>query len=91
MIYRSFLAVFFPLLIVILSVVFAMPEIGGKAKAAARAGDADAQYELARMYFDGIDVPQDAAKGIKWTAEAAENGNPYAQLTLGIIDRKSVV
>ncbi len=41
----------------------------------ANRGDADSQYELARMYHGGIGVKRDWEKAEKWYKESAKNGN----------------
>jgi TPR repeat protein len=52
--------------------------------AATHFGDADAQYNLARMYLDGADVvPKDARQAARWFNLAAEKGHPQAQALLG--------
>ena len=52
-------------------------------KAAAEAGDAAAQYELAMMYGLGKDVERDDALTLEWGRKAAGNGHPEAQLRMG--------
>lgn len=51
----------------------------------AEQGDADAQYNLGRMYSEGIGVPQDYKAAAKWCALAAEQGLVEAQLYLGLL------
>lgn len=57
---------------------------------AAEQGDADAQYELGRSFFAGIDFDtgrdfiQDYEQAAKWFHKAAEQGNDEAQVQLGI-------
>ncbi|MFN0263560.1 tetratricopeptide repeat protein [Tepidamorphus sp. 3E244] len=46
-------------------------------------GDADAQYELARMYLDGSGVPRDPAQSIRWLYSAAKKEHVAAQALLG--------
>ena len=82
---RSFAAVVFLLTVPILCVAFALPELGAALRHDAHAGDADAQYELARMYFEGDGVEQSTDQGIHWMMESADSGNPYAQLTYGLM------
>src|SRR4051812_38758226 len=50
---------------------------------AAAAGDALAQYTLARMYFSGVGVSRDVAEGFKWLRKAALAGIGPAQYQLG--------
>ena len=56
----------------------------------AEQGNADGQYELGRMYFQGQGVPQDYKEAVKWYRLSAEQGFANAQHNLGV-DRKSVV
>src|SRR5258708_34628495 len=49
----------------------------------AELGDPVAQHVLARMYFAGQGVPQDARQGVAWEGKAAEHGEKQAQLALG--------
>ena len=42
---------------------------------AAEQGDADAQINLAGMYFNGRGVPQDYKTAVKWHTLAAKQGN----------------
>ena len=47
-------------------------------------GDAEAQYQLSRSYFDGRSVERNPTMGIKWLKLAAEQGNEDAIFDLGI-------
>lgn len=49
----------------------------------AEAGDAKAQYDVARFYQTGSGVTQDAAKAIQWLTKAAEQGLVEAETSLG--------
>lgn len=51
-------------------------------RAAAEAGDAAAQYELALAYIHGDTEPRDYGEAAKWLTRAAEAGNSSAQITL---------
>ncbi|HVL71856.1 MAG TPA: tetratricopeptide repeat protein [Beijerinckiaceae bacterium] len=51
--------------------------------AAAYYGDANAQYNLARMYLDGTGVEKDPRQAARWFNLAAEKGNYHAQAALG--------
>ena len=51
--------------------------------AATNFSDADAQYNLARMYLDGAAVEKDSRQGIRWLNLAAEKGHRAAQALLG--------
>lgn len=46
-------------------------------------GDADAQYNLGRMYLDGDDVRKDVRQSMNWLELAARKGHPQAQALLG--------
>ena len=46
-------------------------------------GDADAQYNLGRMYLDGAGVRRDARQSMNWLELAARKGHPQAQAVLG--------
>lgn len=45
-------------------------------------GDAQAQFDLAEVYFKGQDVDKDRAEAAKWYRKAAEQGHPLAQYNL---------
>jgi len=51
--------------------------------AATNFGDADAQYNLARMYLDGSGVEKDARQAARWLRLAAEKGHTPSQAMLG--------
>src|SRR3954453_19564324 len=51
--------------------------------AASYFGNADAQYDLARLYLDGIGTPRDSRYGARWLGLAAQKGQHQAQATLG--------
>ena len=55
---------------------------------AAKAGDFDAQYLLARMYLKGSGLPKDPAKAARWFKKAADQGLPEAMEALGHLYRK---
>ena len=46
-------------------------------------GDADAQYQLARMYLDGVGTERDARQAARWLSLAAQKGQYRAQAMLG--------
>jgi TPR repeat protein len=49
-------------------------------------GDADAQFDLAKNYETGrIGLPKDFAQAEHWYREAAAQGEPFAQASLGIM------
>ena len=45
----------------------------------AEQGDAQAQNDLAKMYFTGRGTAKDESQGLVWRQKAADNGNPDAQ------------
>lgn len=47
--------------------------------------DADAQFNLALMYSNGVGVPQDYAEALKWYRLAAEQGYAKTKLHLGLL------
>jgi TPR repeat protein len=51
--------------------------------AASYFGNADAQYDLARLYLKGIGAPRDSKYGARWLVLAAQKGQHEAQATLG--------
>ena len=51
--------------------------------AATNFGNADAQYDLARMYLDGVGVNKDAGQAARWLHLAAEKNHAEAQALLG--------
>jgi uncharacterized protein len=51
--------------------------------AATNFGDADAQYNLARMYLDGDGIAKDAAQAARWLHLAADKNHAEAQALLG--------
>lgn len=58
-------------------------EISSSLLAKAKAGDAQAQYRLGKMYYDGDDVSQNYPQAALWFRRAAEQGNPDAEYMLG--------
>jgi TPR repeat protein len=51
--------------------------------AASYFGNADAQYDLARLYLKGIGAPRDTKYGVRWLGLAAQKGQHQAQALLG--------
>jgi len=51
--------------------------------AASYFGNADAQYDLARMYLNGIGTPRDPKYATRWLGLAAQKGQHQAQALLG--------
>jgi TPR repeat protein len=56
-----------------------------RVQAAAKAGDAKAEYQLANLYLSGGGVGRDAAKAAGWYRKAAEQGYGPAQSELGAL------
>ena len=52
---------------------------------AAEQGDADAQFNLGMVYWDGEGVSQDIKAAMKWFTLAAEQGDADAQNILGVM------
>lgn len=52
-------------------------------KTKAESGDADAQFKLAKIYFDGIGVAKDEMEAFKWFQKSADQGNADAQERTG--------
>ena len=53
----------------------------------AKQGDADAQFNLALLYYHGVGTPQDTRYAIYWYTKAAQQGHVNAQYRLGTIYR----
>ena len=51
----------------------------------AQKGDLEAQYKLARLYFEGDGIYQSDKKGAYWIRQAAEHGYDKAQGDLGMM------
>src|SRR6202045_178920 len=51
--------------------------------AASYFGNADAQYDLARLYLDGVGAPRDPKYAVRWLGLAAQKGQHQAQAMLG--------
>lgn len=51
--------------------------------AASYFGNADAQYDLARLYLKGVGAPRDSRYGARWLGLAAQKGQHQAQAMLG--------
>jgi TPR repeat protein len=54
-------------------------------KPLAEQGNAEAQFNLGSLYYQGRGVPQDYSEAVKWIRKAAEQGHVFAQVTLGSI------
>jgi TPR repeat protein len=46
-------------------------------------GDPNAEYNLARMYLDGTDVPRDTNQAVRWLSLAARKGHAPSRALLG--------
>jgi hypothetical protein len=54
----------------------------------AEQGDAEGQYNLGMLYYEGHGVRQDYATARQWWEQAAAQGNAAAQYNLGMLYRK---
>jgi TPR repeat protein len=54
-------------------------------RAAAEAGNADAQFNMALMYERGIGVSKDEQESVGWYRKSAEQGNSNAQFNLAVM------
>lgn len=54
----------------------------------AEQGDAEAQYNLGMLYYEGHGVTQDYTTARQWWEEAAAQGNVWAQYRLGVLYKK---
>ena len=52
---------------------------------AAEQGDSVAQYNLGRLYADGVSVPQHDRNAVEWWQKAANQGQVNAQAGLGMM------
>jgi TPR repeat protein len=51
----------------------------------AEAGDAEAQFQLGRLYFRGEGVAKNEARALEWISKSAEQGNTDAIASMGFI------
>jgi TPR repeat protein len=58
-------------------------EAFSKYQASALKGNADSQYKLAEMYYDGQGVNQNKPEALKWYKASAELGSIEAQFQMG--------
>ena len=56
----------------------------GDLRKAAEKGDAQAQSNLGRAYYNGEGVPKDEIEALKWYRKAAEQGDAEAQYALAL-------
>jgi len=59
-------------------------------KPLAEQGNAEAQFNLGSLYYQGRGVPQDYREAIKWFRKAAEQGHRFSQTTLGTVYAEGV-
>jgi TPR repeat protein len=52
----------------------------------AKAGDVQSMHLLGLMYYNGLNIPRDRAKGLYWLRKAAEKGSDAARAELGQIE-----
>lgn len=53
--------------------------------AAARSGDANAQYNVGVLFYEGKDVLRNDLEAAKWFGMAADQGDAQAQFNLGLM------
>lgn len=51
----------------------------------AESGDAQAQYELAELYYQGQEMEENFNESVKWFERAAEQGHQKAREELGLM------
>ncbi len=54
-------------------------------KKLAKQGNADSQYELSKLYYNGKGVKQSYSQALKWVQKAAKQGHSQAQRNLAIM------
>ena len=59
-------------------------------KPLAEQGNAEAQFNLGSLYYQGWGVPQDYKEAAQWMRKAAEQGHVFAQVTLGSLYAEGV-
>ena len=59
-------------------------------KPLAEQGNAEAQFNLGSLYYQGWGVPQDYREAVKWLRKAAEQGHIFSQATLGTVYAEGV-
>lgn len=59
-------------------------------KPLAEQGNAEAQFNLGSLYYQGWGLPQDYMEAVQWFRKAAEQQHVYAQVTLGTIYAEGV-
>ena len=51
----------------------------------AQKGDAQAQFDIGNMYYEGEGVSQDYSEAFKWCSKAAKQGHAKAQNYVGLM------
>ncbi|MBU4372103.1 MAG: sel1 repeat family protein [Syntrophaceae bacterium] len=59
-------------------------------KPLAEQGNAEAQFNLGSLYYQGWEVPQDYKEAVKWLRKAADQGHVFSQTTLGTVYAEGV-
>ena len=72
------------LTVLLASNAFAAPDFD-ETMAAAKQGNAVAQYNLGVMYDNGMGVPENDAEAVKWYRKAADQGDAKAQHNLAFM------
>ena len=72
------------LTVLLTSTAFAAPDFD-ETMAAAKQGEAYAQFNLGLMYAKGDGVPENDAEAVKWYRKAADQGHAKAQDNLGVM------
>jgi TPR repeat protein len=62
-----------------------LPLAAEEFRAAAEAGDANSQFNLALMYEQGIGVGKDEKEAVAWYRKSAAQGNSNAQYNLAVL------
>jgi hypothetical protein len=70
--------------VLLTSTAFAAPDFD-ETMAAAKQGDAYAQFNLGVMYDNGMGVPENDAEAVKWYRKAADQGDAGGQYNLGVM------
>ena len=72
------------LTVLLTSTAFAAPDFD-ETIAAAKQGEAYAQFNLGLIYAKGDGVPENDAEAVKWYRKAADQGDADAQFNLGVM------
>ena len=59
-------------------------------KPLAEQGNAEAQFKLGSLYYQGWGVPHDYKEAVKWLRKAADQGHVFSQTTLGTVYAEGV-